>query len=607
TQYVNDTPVATESGGAPSGFVEAVKAGASALDLNGLAYADASIRRYGATTAYPAGTATVQDFAQLGVFNQAQLSQLATMAPNDLGQLYKLAAQNVEAVIRTATVTNAINTAASPTPAPAASPVPNPAAGPATGTSQAQAVPTAATPAMAIEQQWEPTIVAAFRAAGANDATITTQLTDAVAKGVDDAGYKQLLEYLKTPQAKADIAASQAPQSANTDTPGAENRPDPTPGGPPAWSDAWADKLRAALVAAGASGPSLVATMRQLEESKPNEAQLTAALAQLKSPEIKKSMKELNTLQAGQGREVTKAMAQQAAIGLLTSGAVGGVAIARGRANLARQLEALSNTTKDPKTLAAVREVSAAKANVVGVSKAGAGAQLATKEALLARASELRAAGNSVDAKAMTKAASMLTAGERMTWKQALKAGVTLRTPEMDAKAAAKSAERAAATTATKAATGGGEAAGAAATATKGAAKAAASAAVGDAAKGAAAFSKAASGFGRIALKALGPVALTAQAGLGAWEVHKTIDAEGGFKKESAKKTGEVAGQTAGGVIGMTIGSALGSLLPTGITTALGGFAGMAVGSWVGGLLGQGAGGGIYDAMHGADHVKKKK
>ncbi|MBC7462204.1 MAG: hypothetical protein H7287_12655, partial [Thermoleophilia bacterium] len=401
---------------------------------------------------------------------------------------------------------------------------------------------------------------------------------------------------LQTPQAATDIAAYQARAGTGAVDP-ATGQPAEGAAAVPgrsAWSDAWAAKFRDTLRAQGASDKVVVTVLQQLKASKPSEQMLTEALTQLQTPEAKAAIQQLNADAKTKTASELKMNFIMMGGALVGGAAIMGIKAATGAKNLTNQISALTHDLPSKSKIATAARTALDQTASV---EARTAARALTRTNLLQRAEALKLAGNASEAKAVLRAASSLKPGQAMTLKEALTFGVMYRSPStaagiVGASQAARSASTTSATTAAGAATKAG---GAAATAAQGGA-----AGIEAAAKGASTLSKVGGFLG----KALGPISIAVTAAFGVWEISNTVKAEGGFGKESAKKTGEVSGSLAGGIGGAAGGAALGTLLLPGPGTLIGGIIGGIIGSTGGGMLGSLFGGGIHDAIEGADGVK---
>lgn len=571
--------------------------------------------------------ATLRDLADLGVFSKADLTELAQagLSGKEFGQLHDMAAQEIvrnyvgdtadsatapapgvdagsaqaptaEDIAAQANGTGTTGQAPTPSDIPAQPAAP----GDATGSTQMDNVTSgpailAGSPeAVAAEQRWDGDLRLAFQKAGASEQTANTMINDAIAGGMDDAGYQQLYTYLQTPQGATDIAAYEAQVGAGAVDPATGQPVEQAPAvqGPSAWSDAWADKLRTVLKAQGATDQAVVMAMTMLKQVGPDETQLQAMLEQLSGPQGAAGVAELNA-EAAAGKKAEFKMSL-ISLGAVTVGVgIGATAwIAKSKSNLGKQITRLSQESHINST---AFKASTTLLDKTASAEARTAARAAARIELLKQADAFNAAGDTKAAKAALKAANGLRLAPKLTAAQALEFGVTYTPPAAHTSTTLKTAGAVAKaeSAALKSATKSG------ATAIEAATKA-------TVAGGELAFK----GAGMLAKvgKVLGPVGIAAGAAFGIWDISKTVKAEGHFGKESAKKTGEVAGSLAGGVGGAAAGAIVGqALIPVPVVGALiggavGGFLGSTVGGWLGSMLG----GGAHDAIAGASDVQGK-
>ncbi|MBC7462067.1 MAG: hypothetical protein H7287_11945, partial [Thermoleophilia bacterium] len=350
TRY-DSAPVIAKSGA--TGFLDAVDNGYRQTSAQTHERSIAAIQAKG--SAGDGRTASLRDLANLGVFSNADLTELAQagLSGVELGQLHDMAAQEI--------VRNyaAESSGAAKVTAPAAgvdaggakAPTPEDMAAQSRGasTDRANAVPApalAGTPqAVAVEQAWDADVRAAFAKAGASDQTTNAMIQDAVTSNFDDAGYQQLYAYLQTPKAATDIATFQA-QAATGAVDPATGQPVASAAaarGPSAWSDAWATKFRDVMRAQGASGKVIVTVLQQLKASKPSEQMLTEALTQLSKPTAKAAIKQLNADAKTQSASELRTKFILMGGALVGGAAIMGIKASTGAKNLTNQISPLTH------------------------------------------------------------------------------------------------------------------------------------------------------------------------------------------------------------------------------------------------------------------------
>ncbi|MCW2928707.1 MAG: hypothetical protein JWM86_2675 [Thermoleophilia bacterium] len=398
--------------------------------------------------------------------------------------------------------------------------------------------------------------------------------------------YDEVVVELQDPKVQEQLAAQQAAAQ-----PGSA----PSEGGAakPGWNKAWKEKFRDALDAQGLDSKTQLLVLQQLGSTGIGDAELAQALEYYSStPEGKAELKTVNEqVLAAKGQEHL----QYAALGGLTLAAGAGTTLlARSQGNLVKSLSRAALTGTASEVSAATRMLAqlekngaagAAKAiqnlHVRGVPVAALGT--ATESAIRAEAvSALRSRAGGTNrllhpGKKMVynAGARHLTEATKLSGKDMLKYALWMKQGDNVADVAKAGGG------VSKVVAGGGAAAvdDAARAATRG---------VG-AATGAATAAKGASLLSKVG-KAAGPIGLVASAGFGIWGIHKTMEAEGGFGKESKKQTGNVAGGLAGGMAGAAAGAALGSVVPV-IGTGVGAIVGGLIGGFGGGAIGEKLGG----------------
>ena len=360
------------------------------------------------------------------------------------------------------------------------------------------------------------------------------------------------------------------------------------PSGPPAWNGEWAVKFRDVMDEQGLDSKTQLMVIASLRQAPLGEAELTQALEYYSTtPEGKAELQAAN--------EQVKAGAAMQDKMLLTFGAgalgIGGVAGAIGasKGNLVKALE---------HTVTAGGDRGAAAARALDEIKAGRPLTTAMRAEIAATlrgeagaTSRLR---SPITKMSLNGGARHVTPGTPLSFKDAMKYGLWMKSGDGVADAAAGAATAGRTAEAVKAG-GIGSKVAAATGAGDDVTRAVAGSVdeVSKAAGGAAQAAKGASMLGKVG-KVLGPVGLALSAGVGIWGISKTVEAEGGFGKESAKMTGNVAGGLAGGVAGAAGGAAIGSLILPVVGTGIGAVVGGIAGSIGLGKIGESVGGFIH-------------
>ena len=413
--------------------------------------------------------------------------------------------------------------------------------------------------------------------------------------------YDEALVYMQSPgferwqqsqhdQQVADRTSEQA-------TAPVEPSPQETDAAAPAWNDTWNDRFQEALADEGFDSKTRMFVTSQLRSLDLGEGDLQQAFDYYTGTE--QGIAELREVD----EQVRAGNAKQAqyllVTGVMAVGAVAATAaLAGSKGNLTRVLTRTAASSADD----AARAVASRALDASSAGTLTRGTALADEAAAILR-SEASATNRLLHPfrKAATNAAARhLTESARLAPKDILKYGVWMKTGDAvtdAAKAATAVAGSAddAARAASVVAGGADDVARVAASGADDVARIAASGAddvaraAGQAASGAGLLSKAG--------RALGPIGLVAAAGLGAWSISRTVEAEGGFGEESAKQTGNVAGGLAGGVAGAAAGAAIGSVVPV-VGTGIGAVVGGLVGGLGGGFVGEHVGGflhGLFD------------
>ncbi|MCW2922379.1 MAG: hypothetical protein JWL76_2253 [Thermoleophilia bacterium] len=360
------------------------------------------------------------------------------------------------------------------------------------------------------------------------------------------------------------------------------------PSGPPAWNGEWAVKFRDVMEQQGLDSKTQLMVIASLRQAPLGEAELQQALEYYSStPEGKAELQEANDqVKAGAAMQ-DKMMLTFGAGALGVAGVAGAIGASRG--NLVKALE---------HTVASGGERAATAARALEEIKAGKPITTAMRAEI---ASTLRAEAKAtsrlrspISKMSLNGAARNVTPAAKLSFRDAMKYGLWMKSGDAvtDAASGASTAARSTAT-AVKAGELGSKVASATGAGDDVVRAVAGSAdEAGKVASGAAQAAKGASMLGKVG-KVLGPVGLALSAGVGIWGISKTVEAEGGFGKESAKMTGNVAGGLAGGVAGAAAGAAIGSVVPV-IGTGIGAVVGGIVGSIGLSKVGEGVGGFIH-------------
>jgi len=332
-------------------------------------------------------------------------------------------------------------------------------------------------------------------------------------------------------------------QSAQADPAAAAGATAPAaPTGAPAWDQEWFDTFKAMLQEQGIDSKTRMAVLASLKSAGLDEAGLQQYFDfYANTPEGAAKLQEAEeqvAASAGPANAIMLSMGGAA----LGYGAVTG-AVGASRSNMVKALE---------RTVASASpERAAAAAKALEEVRAGRPLTTAMRAEIVttmrAEAAATNRALHPVAKASLNGAARHVTPSMKLSGADALKYGLWMKHGD-----AVTDAARAASTVA-----GGAD----------DAAKAASGAA--QAAKGASWLGKAA--------KFLGPVGLIASAGIGAFGIAKTVEAEGEFGEESSKMTGSVVGGLAGGMAGAAAFATAGALL---------GPIGAGAGAIVGGVLG---------------------
>jgi hypothetical protein len=380
------------------------------------------------------------------------------------------------------------------------------------------------------------------------------------------------------------VAGGQVASDPVTGDPVAEQQAAPMRTDLPAggWSSEWADAFRAAMKEQGIGSNTRMMVVAHLATLGLGEQDLHAAFEYYTSNEA--GLAELKAIdEQVRSGETTQRNLMLGIGGVVLAAGAGTTALARSTSNLSRVLTRTAASGADDAARVAGRALAALDGGTLtrGTALADDAARMLRAEA--AATSRLL---HPVRRMTTSAAARHLTASQQLSRGDIVRYGLWMKQGDGAAQAARTAASGAddvarGASSVSRAVAGGGD----------DIARVAAGG-LDDAARSAAQVGRTAGMFSKGA-RFLGPVGIIASAGLGAWSISKTMDAEGGFGEESAKLTGNVAGGLAGGIAGAAAGAAIGSVVPV-IGTGIGAVVGGLVGGLGGGALGEGLGGMLH-------------